>query len=72
MVTLFAIGIVAPRRSVRAQSWVEALLERMKGIALRKAPDPVERLVEKPLDKSQEATDKSAKAGRRARFRLPF
>jgi hypothetical protein len=70
-VGLFALGVVAPRRSVQAEEGVERALD--KGEEKRdKAPGRLATWLRKPLDTSRTATRGSAKAGRKSRERLPF
>jgi hypothetical protein len=71
-VVLFLLGLVAPRRAVRAQNDVDDALLKGEDKAGDKAPDPVDGWVRKPFQTSRKATDESAEAGRKSRFRLPF
>ncbi len=68
---LFLIGVVAPRSSRKAQRAVDAKLETLQGDAAR-APGRLGKWLARPFRQSEQATNKSARAGRRARFNLPF
>ncbi len=70
-VVLFVIGVVAPRSSRKVQRTVDAKLETLQGEAAR-APGTLGKRLAKPFGKSQQATNKSARARRRTRFKLPF
>lgn len=70
-VVLFVIGLVAPRRSRKAQRVVLKKLEMLQGEAGR-APGRIGKWLAKPFGKSEQATNKSARAGRKTRFKLPF
>ena len=68
---LFLVAFVAPRRSRRAQGKVDDTLES----AQRKAGEasaPLTDLASKSFGNSRKATNKSANAGRKSRFKLPF
>jgi hypothetical protein len=71
-VVLFLLGLVAPGRGWRAQRDVDHALFKSEDKTGEKAPDAVEGWVRKPFETSRKATDKSAEAGRRSRFKLPF
>ncbi|MDX6487928.1 MAG: hypothetical protein QOK13_543 [Gaiellaceae bacterium] len=70
-VVLFVIGVVAPERSRKAQRAVDKKLDLLEGEAGR-APGRIGKWLAKPFGKSQKATNKSARAGRKTRFKLPF
>ena len=70
-VVLFVIGVVAPGRSRKAQRAVSKKLEMLQGEAGR-APGRLGKWLAKPFGKSEKATNKSARAGRKTRFKLPF
>jgi hypothetical protein len=69
---LFLLGLLAPRRAVRAQNDVDDALVKGEHKAGDKAPDALDGWVRKPFETSRKATGKSAEAGRRSRFKLPF
>lgn len=71
-VVLFVLGFLAPRRAWRAQNDVDDALVKSEDKAGDKAPDGVDGWVRKPFETSRKATDKSAEAGRKSRFKLPF
>ncbi len=71
-VVLFFIGLVAPGRGWRAQRDVDHALFKGEDKAEEKAPDALTDWVRKPFQTSRKATDKSAEAGRKSRFKLPF
>ncbi len=71
-VVLFLLGFFAPRRAWRAQNDVDHALFKGEDKAGDKAPDGVDWWVRKPFKTSRTATDKSAEAGRKSRFKLPF
>jgi uncharacterized membrane protein YqiK len=71
-VVLFLLGFFAPRRAWRAQNDVDGALVKSEDKAGDKAPDAVDGWVRKPFETSRKATDKSAEAGRKSRFKLPF
>ena len=71
VVLLFLIAFLAPRRSRRAQEKTDRFFEAGERNALR-APGRLGTVLEKPVEKSQNAVDKSAEVGRRSRFKLPF
>jgi hypothetical protein len=71
-VGLFTLGFVAPGRGWRAQRNVDQALFKGEHKAGDKAPDAVVGWVRKPFQTSRKASDKSAEAGRRSRFKLPF
>jgi hypothetical protein len=71
-VVLFLLGFLAPRRALRAQNDVDHALFAGENKAGDKAPDAVDGWVRKPFRTSRKATDKSAEAGRKSRFRLPL
>ena len=66
---LFVYAFFAPRRSRRTQAEVDERLEGGKDAAAA-APRPVDDLLEKPLDASENAADTAAEAGRKSRFRI--
>lgn len=68
---LFALGLVAPGKSRTAQNQVGKRLEEARG-ELQKAPGRLGKWLTKPFGKSQQATNKSARAGRKTRLKLPF
>lgn len=68
---LFVIGVVAPGRSRTAQQAVDEKLETLQGASAR-APGRLGKWLAKPFGKSERATNKSARAGRRTRSKLPF
>lgn len=70
-VVLFVIGVVAPGRSRKAQRAVGTALETLQGESTR-APGRLGKWLAKPFGKSEKATNKSARAGRRTRSKLPF
>ena len=68
---LFFLAFVAPRRSRRAQGKIDGTLES----AQRKAADasaPLTDLAARSFGDSRKATNKSANAGRKSRFKPPF
>ena len=71
-VVLFLLGLFSPRRGWRAQNDVDHALYKGEGKAGDKAPDALDGWVRKPFETSRKATDKSAEAGRKSRFKLPF
>ena len=71
-VVLFLLGFVAPRRGRRAQHDVDDALYKGEDTSGDKAPDAMDGWVRKPFEISRKATDKSAEAGRKSRFNLPF
>jgi hypothetical protein len=71
-VVLFLLGFAAPRRGWRAQLDVDQALVEGESKAGHKAPDAVDGWVRKPFETSRKATGKSAEAGRKSRFKLPF
>jgi hypothetical protein len=68
---LFVIGLVAPGRSRKAQRLIDRKLELLRGESTR-APGRLGKWLAKPLGKSEQATNESARAGRRTRHKLPF
>lgn len=68
---LFTLGVAAPRTSRRAQRAVDKRLETLQGEAQR-APGRLGKWLAKPFGRSEKATNKSARAGRKTRFKLPF
>lgn len=70
-VVLFVIGVVAPRSSRQAQRAVNKGLATLQGEAAR-APGRLGKWLAKPFGTSEKATNKSARAGRKTRFKLPF
>jgi hypothetical protein len=71
-VVLFLLGFFSPRRGWRAQNDVDHALHKGEDKAGDKAPDAVDGWARKPFETSRKATDKSAEAGRKSRFKLPF
>ncbi len=71
VILLFLIAFLAPRRSRRAQQGADRAFEAGERGALR-APGRLGEILEKPVEESKKAVDKSADAGRRSRFKLPF
>ncbi len=71
-VVLFLLGFLAPRRAVWAQNDVDDALEKGEDKAGETAPDAADGWVRKPFETSRKATDKSAEAGRKSRFKLPL
>ena len=69
---LFLLGLVAPRRAWRAQRGVHHALFKSEDKTGRKVPNAIEGWVRKPFETARKATGKSAEAGRKSRFRLPF
>jgi hypothetical protein len=69
-VVLFLLGLVAPQRAWRAQRDVDGALHKGEDKAGDKAPDSLDGWVRKPFQTSRKATDKSAEAGRKSRFKL--
>ncbi len=68
-VALFVFAFLAPRRSRGLQRDVDHKLEEGKDTA-KQTPNPMDDLVEKPLDLTERAADASADAGRESRSRL--
>jgi hypothetical protein len=71
-IILFLLGFAAPGRGWRAQRDVDEALLKGENKAGDKAPDAVDGWVRKPFETSRKATGKSAEAGRKSRFKLPF
>jgi hypothetical protein len=71
-VVLFALGFLAPLRGWRAQRDVDDALVKGEDKADDKSPDALTDWVRKPFQTSRVAAGKSAEAGRRSRFKLPF
>ncbi|HEV3408302.1 MAG TPA: DUF6411 family protein [Gaiellaceae bacterium] len=71
-VGLFVLGFAAPGRGWRAERGVHQALFKGENKAGDKAPNAVDGWVRKPFETSRKATGKSAEAGRKSRFRLPF
>ena len=70
-VALFGVGVVAPRKSRKAQRAIDSALEGAAGTAVE-APGRVGEWLAKPFRKSRKAADTSSRAGRKTRFKLPF
>ena len=70
-VVLFVTGLAAPGRSRKAQRAVDMKLDTLQGEAGR-APGRLGKWLARPFAKSEKATNKSARAGRKTRFNLPF
>lgn len=70
-VVLFVIGLVAPKRSRKVQRAVDRKLDTLQGESAR-APGRLATWLAKPFGKSEKATNKSARAGRKTRSKLPF
>ena len=70
-VLLFVAGFIAPQLSKKPQYRIDKLLAKATGKATN-APGPLRKVIAKPFGKSEKATNKSASAGRKARFKLPF
>ena len=69
-IVLFFAGLIAPRRSKRLQAWYDRVLRRGE----RKGDENAGKLgdlTEKSLKASRRAGDKSARAGRKLRNKLP-
>ena len=71
-VVLFVLGIASPWRGFLAQRGVDRALFKTEDKAGDNVPDAVEGWVRKPFETSRKASDKSAEAGRKSRFKLPF
>ena len=71
-VVLFLLGVASPWRAIRAQRGVDRALFKSEDKAGDKVPDAIEGWVRKPFETSRKASDKSAEAGRKSRFKLPF
>ena len=67
-VALFVFAFLSPRRSRRLQRGVDRKLEEGKE-ATDQSATPADDLLQKPLDAAERATDASAEAGRKTRFR---
>jgi hypothetical protein len=70
-VLLLVLAFLLPRLSRGPQRGVDRGL----GLGQRaggRAPGPLGRLLQKPFSSSRKATNRSASAGRRGRFKLPF
>jgi hypothetical protein len=70
-VLLFLAGLVAPQFSKKPQYRIDKMLSKAVGKA-GKAPGRTTKWIAQVLGKSQKATNKSARAGRKTRFKLPF
>ena len=70
-VVLFVTGFLAPQLSKKPQYRIDRLLSKGIGKA-GKAPGRLGKWLAQPFGKSEKATNKSARAGRKARFKLPF
>ncbi len=70
-VLLFLAGFLAPQLSKKPQYRIDKVLAKAAGKA-SKAPGPLRKVIAQPFGKSQKATNKSARAGRKTRFKLPF
>jgi hypothetical protein len=68
---LFAAGLIAPQLSKKPQYRLDKLLSKGAGRA-SKAPGRLGKWMARPFAKSQKAANKSAGAGRKTRFKLPF
>jgi hypothetical protein len=71
-IILFLLSFAVPWRGWRAQRDVDEALVKGENKAGDKAPDAVDAWVRKPFETSRRATGKSAEAGRKSRFKLPF
>lgn len=69
LILLFAISVVAPRKSKRLQGWIDERLERGQEKGDRSA-GRVGNWTARTLDFTQRAADKTTKAGRRLHDRL--
>ena len=70
-VLLFVGGLVAPQLSKKPQYRLDRLLSKGAGKA-SKAPGRLGKWMAEPFGKSEKAANKSAGAGRKTRFKLPF
>lgn len=70
-VLLFVAGFLAPQLSKKPQYRIDKVFAKAAGKA-SKAPGPLKKAIAQPFGKSQKATNKSARAGRKTRFKLPF
>ena len=71
VVCLFLLALFSPWKSLRAQDTVDRKFDKGHDF-VEQAPGRLGDALAKPVDKGREATDKSAEAGRKSRFRLPF
>ena len=70
-VLLFVLALLAPRLSRKPQRGVDRTLTAGESVA-GTAPGKAGRWLAKPFSTSRKAADKSAGAGRKSRFKLPF
>ena len=70
-VLLFVAGFLAPKLSKKPQYRIDKVFAKAAGKA-SKAPRPVKKAIAQPFGKSEKVTNKSARAGRKTRFKLPF
>ncbi len=70
LVLLFVTSVVAPRKSKRLQGWIDERLERAQHKGERSA-GRVGNWTAQMLDLGQRAADRTSRAGRRLRDRLP-
>jgi hypothetical protein len=70
-VLLFVLALLAPRLSIWPQKGVDKTLAAGQHTG-SKAPGKAGRWLAKPFSKSRKATNKSASAGRKSRWKLPI
>jgi len=70
-VILFVAAFLPPQLSRKPQYRIDKLLAKAAGKASH-APGPLRKLIAQPFGKSEKVTNKSARAGRKTRFKLPF
>ena len=71
VILIFVVALVAPRLSIWPQRRVDETLTDAEQ-AGSEAPGGLGRVLPKPFSASRKAVDKSADAGRKSRFKLPF
>lgn len=70
LVVLFVVSVIAPRKSKRLQGWIDERLERGQDKGDRSA-GRLGNVTAKTLALTQAAADKTSRAGRALRERLP-
>jgi len=66
LVALFVLGFLAPRASRRRQASVDRNIEQADQ-GSRRAPAPIDRILDRWLRRFRKAADRSSEAGREAR-----
>jgi hypothetical protein len=72
VLAMFVVGLVRPRKSRVAQSWIDRAFFKGEREGHKAPGRLVPKMLDRTLDNSRKTLDKSAKAGRKVRRKTPL